>query len=68
MRADGAPGDCHGMLACGRVALLGPFGVSALFRATDFRNYMLFDIAGWMNTKYTVECFVNGRQSWDGIP
>jgi CHAT domain-containing protein/tetratricopeptide (TPR) repeat protein len=42
----------------------GLYGVSALFRASDFKNYMSFDLAGWRNRKYTVECFVNGRHNW----
>jgi len=42
----------------------GLFGISALFRASDLKNFMLFDLAGWQNRKYGVECFVNGKQSW----
>jgi hypothetical protein len=42
----------------------GLFGISALCRATNFKNFMNFDLAGWQNRKYGVECFVDGRQSW----
>jgi serine/threonine protein kinase len=42
----------------------GTFGVSALFRARDTKNYLVFDLAGWQNRKYTVECFVDGRHHW----
>jgi hypothetical protein len=42
----------------------GQFGISAVFRASNLRNYMLFDLAGWQNRKYGVECFVDGKQSW----
>ena len=42
----------------------GAFGIAALFRATDLKNYILFDLAGWQNRKLAVECFINGQQHW----
>jgi len=42
----------------------GPFGVAAMFRAADFQNFLLFDLAGWQNRKYSVECVAGGRFNW----
>jgi WD40 repeat protein len=42
----------------------GRFGVSALFRAADLRNYMLFDLAGFQNRRYSVEGFTDGQHRW----
>ena len=42
----------------------GAFGVAALFRMRDAKNYYVFDLAGWQNRKYAVECFVDGRHNW----
>jgi hypothetical protein len=39
----------------------GEFGVAALFRARDPKNFMLFDLAGWQNRKYAVEVQADGR-------
>jgi serine/threonine protein kinase len=39
----------------------GEFGVAALFRARDPKNFMVFDLAGWQNRKYTVEVQAEGR-------
>lgn len=46
------------------VKTAGAFGVAALFRARDPRNYLVFDLAGWQNRKYAVECFVDGKHNW----
>jgi tRNA A-37 threonylcarbamoyl transferase component Bud32 len=42
----------------------GLYGIAALFRATDLKNFMVFDLAGWQNRKYTVECVVKGQPNW----
>ena len=37
---------------------------SLRYPAKDSNNYMVFDLAGWQNRKYAVECFVEGRHNW----
>src|SRR5439155_24800571 len=39
----------------------GNFGVSALFRARDLKNFMVFDLAGFQNRRYTVEAQADGH-------
>ena len=39
----------------------GSFGVAALFRASDLKKYLVFDLAGWQNRKHTIEFDVDGH-------